>query len=194
MRDQVIRRAFHQTILKSAHEDADTLVVDELGLKNGEVRADIAVLNGKLVGYEIKTENDTLIRLSSQVEAYNEVFDKAFIIVSNNHLKKATNVIPEWWGIYSIIPNVEGEYSFECIRQAKLNRIQNSYSIAQLLWKAEALEVANELLLHNIKPKTSKHEIYDVISGTCTKKKLSQITIKYLKQRSNWRTDRILPL
>jgi hypothetical protein len=194
MRDQVIRRAFHQTILKSAHEDADTLVVDELGLKNGEVRADIAVLNGKLVGYEIKTENDTLIRLSSQVEAYNEVFDKAFIIVSNNHLQKATNIIPEWWGIYSIIPKVEGEYFFECIRQAKLNRIQNSYSIAQLLWKAEALEVANELLLHNIKPKTSKHEIYDVISGTCTTKKLSQITIKYLKQRSNWRTDRILPL
>ena len=194
MRDQVIRQAFHKTILKSAHDDAETFVVDELGLKNGEIRADIAVLNGKLVGYEIKTENDTLTRLPFQVEAYSEVFDKAFIIVSSNHLDKAVESIPDWWGIYTITATGNDNYSFPCVRKAKLNKKQSSFSLAQLLWKAEALEVANVLLRHNIKPKTSKHEVYDVISGTCSSKKLSKIVIKYLKQRENWRTNRILLL
>jgi hypothetical protein len=179
--------------LKSAHDDAETFVVDELGLKNGEIRADIAVLNGKLVGYEIKTENDTLTRLPSQVEAYSEVFDKAFIIVSPNHLDKAVDSIPDWWGIYTITSTENDNYSFPCIRKAKLNKKQSSFSLAQLLWKAEALEVANVLLRHNIKPKTSKHEVYDVISGTCSSKKLSKIVIKYLKQRENWRTSQIQP-
>lgn len=193
MRDRVVRQAFHKTVLKSAHDDAETFVIDELGLKNGEIRADIAVLNGKLVGYEIKTENDTLTRLPSQVEAYSEVFDKAFIIVSPNHLDKAVNSIPDWWGVYTIAV-IDDNYSFPCIRKAKANRKQSSFSLAQLLWKAEALEVANVLLRHNIKPKTSKHEVYDVISSTCSSKRLSKIVIKYLKQRENWRKDRKQPL
>ena len=189
MRDHIIRQAFHKSILRSAHEDADTFVLDELGLKNGEIRADIAVLNGKLIGYEIKTENDTLTRLPSQIEAYNEVFEKAFIIVSKNHLKKAIEKIPNWWGIYLIDENTENQYSFVYHRKGKINKKLSAYSLAQLLWKTEALEVANLLLRHNIKSKTPKHEVYEVISGTCSSKKLSKIVIQYLKQRENWRTD-----
>ncbi len=194
MREEQVRQAFHESILKSAHNCADTIVVDELGLKNGEIRADIAVLNGKIVGYEIKTQNDTLARLPSQVEAYSEIFDKAFVIVSPNHLEKAAESIPDWWGIYTINTVDNINYSFPCLRKGRLNKEQNSFSIAQLLWKAEAIEVANRLLRHRIKPQTSKHEIYDVISGTCCSKKLSKIVIKYLKQRENWRTNRTRPL
>lgn len=194
MRDRIVRQAFHETILKSAHEDAETFVVDELGLKNGEIRADIAVLNGKLIGYEIKTEKDTLARLPSQIKAYNEVFDKVFIIVSSNHLNKACQFIPDWWGIYTIVPTENAGYVFPCIRQAKINRNQDSFSIAQLLWKSEALEVANILLSSCLKSRVSKQEIYNVISTNCCSKKLSKIVVKYLKQRGNWRTSRVLPL
>lgn len=191
MRDQEIRQAFHKSILKSAHDDLDTFVVDELGLKNGEIRADIAVLNGKLVGYEIKTERDTLSRLPSQIDAYSEVFHKAFIVVSNNHLQKAMNCIPDWWGIYTINLEPEGTYSFSCYRDSQFNKNQNAFTLAQLLWKSEALEVANVLLRHNVKVKTTKHEIYELISATCSKRKLSKIIIRYLKQRDNWRTGRL---
>lgn len=193
MRDRIIRQAFHKTILKPAHDDLNTFVVDELGLKNGQIRADIAVLNGKLIGYEIKTENDSLLRLPAQVEAYNEVFEQAYLIVSKNHLQKAIETIPNWWGIYTITSLGENEFSFSYYRKAKSNKQLNSFSLAQLLWKDEALEVANVFLRHNIKTKTSKHEVYDVISGTCSRKKLSKIVIGYLKQRTNWRINRILP-
>lgn len=189
MRDKIIREAFHSTVLRSAHKDPETIVLDELGLRNGGVRADIAVLNGKLVGYEIKTERDTLTRLSSQVEAYSEVFEKAFLIVSKNHLEKAIQNLPSWWGIYTIETEIAGSYTFTPYRTGRLNTKQNTFTLAQLLWKAEALEVANTILRHNVKSNVTKHHIYDIISSKCDRKKLSKIVIQYLKQRDNWRTN-----
>lgn len=192
MRDHIIRQAFHKSILKSAHDDTETFVIDELGLKNGAIRADIAVLNGKLIGFEIKTEKDTLSRLPSQVAAYSEIFDKAFIVVSENHLQKALRLIPDWWGIYTIKSNEEGGYYFINLRRGKTNKCQEPYSLAQLLWKAEALQLANTVIKKGVNPKTSKHEVYDFLSRVFSSKKLSKIVLQYLKQRENWRTNHAL--
>lgn len=187
MRDYIIRRAFHKTVLKAAHADMHTIVVDELGLKNGGVRADIAVLNGKLVGYEIKTENDTLSRLPYQMEVYSEVFDKAFIIVSDNHFENALQLIPNWWGVYKIVAKANGNFTFSCYRQALVNKSQNTFTLARLLWKSEAKEVATKCIETRLKSHISKNEIYELISQNYSKKKMSKIVIQYLKQRNNWR-------
>jgi hypothetical protein len=48
-------------------------MLDEFGLEHGEVRVDVAVINGELHGYEIKSERDTLERLPRQVKAYSAV-------------------------------------------------------------------------------------------------------------------------
>ena len=54
MNDGRIRAAFHGKILRRQHLCPETLVLDELGLMHGRCRADIAVVNGCLIGYEIK--------------------------------------------------------------------------------------------------------------------------------------------
>jgi hypothetical protein len=72
---------FHQKKLWLHHANENTLVVDELGILNGKSRADIAVINGYLVGFEIKSDEDSLTRLNDQVEAYNAVFDRSTLIV-----------------------------------------------------------------------------------------------------------------
>lgn len=193
MRDSEVRRAFHQTVLKLAHAADDTIVVDELGLKNGIVRADIAVLNGKMIGYEIKTERDTLNRLPAQIAAYSDVFDQAFIITSSNHLEKVEAMVPKWWGIFEIVEVNEGQFSFSYYREAEKNESQNTYTLAQLLWKREALEVVNKFLQSEVKPSTSKKEIYKMISGACPPSELSVIVIRYLKKRDNWRANHTTP-
>ena len=193
MRDSEVRRYFHKTVLKQAHAADDTIVVDELGLKNGIVRADIAVLNGKMVGYEIKTQRDTLNRLPAQILAYSDVFDQVFIITSNNHLEKVEDMVPNWWGIFMIVEESEGQFSFSCYREAGKNKSQNTYTLAQLLWKTEALEVANKFLQNEVKPSTSKKEIYKLISTSCPPLELSNIVIQYLKNRDNWRLNRSAP-
>lgn len=66
MRDRDVRQALHRKVLKEHHGDADTLVLDELGLRHGTCRVDIAVVNGYLHGYEIKSDSDTLERLPAR--------------------------------------------------------------------------------------------------------------------------------
>ena len=48
MNDEQIRLQFHLKRLRRQHEDSEMVVVDELGLKHGRCRADIAVINGHL--------------------------------------------------------------------------------------------------------------------------------------------------
>ena len=83
MNDVEIRQNFHRKILRRQHAHKDTLVIDELGLQHGKCRADIAVVNGHLVGYEIKSSSDSLSRLKQQVESYNAVFDRVFIVAGD---------------------------------------------------------------------------------------------------------------
>ena len=186
MNDSQVRYAFHTSILEEAHLCNQTIILNELGLKNGESRADIAVLNGKMIGYEIKTEKDNLTRLTSQVKTYNQVFDKAFIIVAENHIQKAKRIIPNWWGIY-LIEVANESYKFYNTRKAKINPSQDSFSIAQLLWKEEALELANTLFKCNLKNSMNRQDIYKIISSKCRPRKLSKIVMEYLKKREGWR-------
>lgn len=189
MRDHIIRQSFHNSVLLPAHTDNNSCVVDELVLKNGLVRADIVVLNGCLIGYEIKSEKDTLLRLPSQVTVYNEVFNKAYLIVTEKHLSKATEQIPNWWGIYLVKESKNLKAMFKRVRAAKFNKHQNAYTILQLLWKAEALEFANSLLPEQLSQRTTKREIYEAICQNCPLDIVSQTVTKYLKQRKNWRIN-----
>ena len=188
MNDRIVRDAFHYRVLKKAHKCANTFVVDELGLKNGAVRADIAVLNGKLIGYEIKTEKDNLERLTNQVSAYNEVFDKAFIVLSEKHLSKALQIVPDWWGIYLIEGNSE-RVRFKCFRKAQINRFKSALSIAQFLWRSEAIEVFQSTFNKPISSNKTKHYLCQEIALAHNPTDLGRITLNYLKNRKDWRTN-----
>lgn len=187
MIDSIVRSAFHQRILKSEHDSSDTVVVDELGLKNGSVRADIAVLNGKLIGYEIKTNNDTLIRLPHQIQAYNEVFDNVYVITGDKHLEKVLVSIPEWWGVYLVTETTDGLYDFKRCRKAKKNPEKDTMGLAQLLWKDEVIDILTSYLNHSVRSKATKEQLYNLLSNECSPAKLTNFVLQYLKSRQTWR-------
>jgi|SRR6185437_2453422 len=189
MRDHIVRAAFHETVLQTAHLDQNTFVVDELGLKSGVVRADIAVLNGKLVGYEIKTDNDNLNRLNSQINAYSEVFDQAYIISGKKHLDKVLDQVPAWWGVYAIERSEEEICTFTCLRPAILNEQRSAYSIAQLLWKTEVAEVLESHFNCVLKQSWTKHKLYEILIDKLDIYSLGQLTLRILKNRQGWRTN-----
>jgi len=61
----------------------------------GDARIDLAVVNGKLHGYEIKSDADTLKRLPAQAEVYSAVFDLVTIVVGEHHLDTVRAIVPE---------------------------------------------------------------------------------------------------
>lgn len=85
MYDADIRRSLRSKVEAIHKDDPTTTIVDELGLRQGEVRVDLAVVNGVLKGYEIKSLADTLRRLPTQVSIYSQILDYASIVLAEEH-------------------------------------------------------------------------------------------------------------
>ncbi len=82
--------------------DSNTRIIEEFGSCQGNARVDVAVINGSIHGYEIKSEKDTLKRPPIQKEYYNRTLDFVTLVCEETHLEKAEQIIPNWWGIYKI--------------------------------------------------------------------------------------------
>jgi hypothetical protein len=186
MNDPEIRQALHGIFLRKYHEDSDTLVIDELGLEHGKCRADIAVINGHLDGFEIKSDADSLSRLSQQIISYNAVFDHSSIVLEERHLSKAIRMIPTWWGII-LVTDKNDEFRFTMIRPSDKNANINNYAMAQLLWREEAQEILFNLGIRGSQLRQKRSLLYSYIVEMIDSDELRHIVRGYLKKRQYWR-------
>lgn len=140
MRDADVRTAVRGLLIAEHEDDADTRIVEEMGVWNGAVRVDVAVINGELAGYEIKSARDTLSRLPNQAALYNDVFDRVHLVAAEKHIPHAEKEIPIWWGIIAALPSPDG-VKLEVVRQSSTNPKIDPLQIARLLWRDEAISV-----------------------------------------------------
>ena len=187
MNDLEIRQNFHRKRLRRQHAQKDTLVIDELGLNHGKCRADIAVVNGHLVGYEIKSNNDSLRRLKKQVKSYNAVFDKISIVVGDRHINSIQNYIPQWWGVIVSTRGPRGAVNFDIIRNAQTNKNINPISMARLLWRNEAEEILRQKKLPPRILRQPRETLYECIVDKLNICEIRKFIRKYFKERKNWR-------
>lgn len=138
MRDSDVRAALRDKLHALHAGDADTRLVEEMGIWSGSVRIDMAVINGELAGFELKSDRDTLQRLPNQADLYGRVFDKLTLVVGSRHMDKAMAVIPAWWGVTGA-ELVDGRISLTDVRAPMANPSPDPYLVAQLLWKEEAV-------------------------------------------------------
>jgi hypothetical protein len=109
-----------------------------MGLCAGGRRVDVAVINGELSGFEIKSDHDTLARLSGQAADYGRVLDRVTLLTTNRYLAPAVEMLPTWWQIIRAEPS-KPHPCLTLIRQGTRNDSQDAMAIAQLLWREEAL-------------------------------------------------------
>jgi hypothetical protein len=140
MRDSDVRRAVKNWLGAEYAHDPDSYIVEEMGVWSGTVRIDIAVINGALSGYELKSDRDTLERLPHQRDIYGHVFDYLHLIVGKRHTQEAEKLLPTWWGIRIAVVE-DNEIKLTPYREPSLNPLPNSYLIAELLSKDEAVRV-----------------------------------------------------
>lgn len=135
--DAAIRAGLKARLQQEHRAEADTVFVEELGLCRGSVRVDLAVVNGSIHGYEIKSDRDSLRRLSLQAETYRRVFDRATLVVGDRYLP-AARLLPDWWGILHARQTANG-LRFRVIRRSRLNRHKEARALVELLWSDQAL-------------------------------------------------------
>ena len=113
-----------------------TVLLDELGLCQGDVRVDVAAVNGELSGFEIKSPADSLTRWPKQRRVYSKVVDRAWLVAPEKALHKAD--APDWWGLIRIVETPH-QLGLRVVRDAGVNPKLDPYSVARLLWRDEAL-------------------------------------------------------
>lgn len=187
MRDIDIRRALRRDVDSLHGDDPDTIVVEELGLCQGLARVDVAVINGTVHGYEIKSERDTLARLPGQSDTYNRIFDFITIVTAATHTYKISKAVPKWWGI-SVAVSKGNTVKIERKRAARLNKHVDPLSLAQLLWRDEALEELVALGLAEGVRSKPRRELWKRLATSIPVGQLGAIVRRRLKQRSpRWR-------
>jgi hypothetical protein len=187
MRDFDVRRALHSRVLRDHHGDPNTLVLNELGLRHGRCRVDVAVVNGSLHGYELKSDKDTLERLSFQVDTYGKVLDRATLVVGERHAEKAIPMLPEWWGVKIVTQGSRGGISFQHHRSASLNTEVHPIALAELLWRVEVNTIlANNGITGAPLRKPRAHQ-YQLLTELLKLSELRDYVRACLKSRENWR-------
>jgi hypothetical protein len=160
------------------------LVIDELGIGGGRVRADVAALSAdSWVGVEVKGERDTLARLGRQVEVYSQVFDICELVVAEEHVG-AADKIPSWWGL-----RIVGAGGERVERVGAQGPEVSALVRAQLLWRDEALDALRAAGGGRGMSKSARGYIWEALAETLELRELSEVVRTALGAREGWLAD-----
>ena len=106
-------------------------------------RADIyAVTERGLIGFEIKSDNDSYTRLSSQVKNYDLYFDCNYLVIGKKHRKGVEKHVPDYWGIITVEQS-EGVCDFYVKRKPSKNPKVKWKKKLSILWRPELANIQN---------------------------------------------------
>lgn len=180
--DAEIRLILRETLRKRHREDGHTFLIEELGLCQGQVRVDLAVVNGILHGYEIKSDRDSLRRLPVQIQFYSRIFDKVTIVSGDRHLSEVVATVPCWWGI-SKLHSVRNSPELRTVRRCRSNPSRDPRALVELLWAGEArsLLMAKQHIVKSFRMPRSW--IWDRVCETRTLEEVAACVRERLKHR-----------
>lgn len=185
LKDNDIRTPLIRKISK-LNEGHDYRIIPEMAVCDGLSRVDIAVANGNLYGYEIKSDADTLDRLPLQQEYYNRTFDKVFIVVGEKYQPVIENYIPDWWGIYVACYDKHDRVIFKQVRRGRKNKDVCADSLLELLWREE---IEALLKTHGVKGLSGKNRriLRQLALDMLPTSIIRDYTRETLKSRKDWR-------
>jgi len=181
--DKIIRTALKADLQRHHTADEKLRIVEEFCVEHGAIRIDIAVVNGLLH-----------VRLPEQMNAYNAVFDRVTLVVGKQHLYDAIKIVPDWWGLTIAKLGEHESVVLNRVREAKENTSQSSVAIARLLWRAEALQLLQEIGHADGLRSKPRELIYERLAERLDQKSLEDRVRDVLFFREDWRSDAPLVL
>lgn len=107
----------------------------------GYRRADlVTIIDNKTVAFEIKSELDSLCKLSAQIDDYVDVFNEVYVVLAEKYKRSSIiSKLPQKVGIYYIDQN--NKISLQ--RKAKEQRILNPEKLIYFFKKEEMVRLCN---------------------------------------------------
>lgn len=143
MRDKDLRDALRDELFAQHGCDRHTVILEEFAVCHGSARIDLAVVNGLLHGFELKSDSDTLSRLPQQIRAFAPVFDRVTLVLGERHIRQALELIPEWWGV-RLARTSCGRMIFRDLKLPLNNPQAEPRALVRLLWREEAVALLRQ--------------------------------------------------
>lgn len=192
--DYTYRAALVKRVLLGTHSLRSACMLWEF--RASGCKADVVLLNGSSVAYEIKSERDSLARVQDQVRAYLRVFEKVNLVIGEAHLDRALDLIPEDVGLLTLTDQLR----LRTIRHAQAN-VQRVSPIAifESLTLSESERVLRELGVSvPVVPNTQRYSALLELFARQEGKDVHDAMVKTLKQTRSLRSmedilDRVPP-
>lgn len=186
-KDADIRRALHAKRLRKIKAQPDTLVIDELGLAHSRSRVDVAVINGCIHGYEIKSAKDNLDRLASQIDIYRQTLQKLTIVAAPKHIEGIVADAPEWCGVIAAEQGPRGGISFQVLRNTATNPDIDPVMMAHLLWRDEVIRLLDRAGYAPKDLRRPRKQLYEMLCDAMTLPEITASIRSFMVQRRTWR-------
>lgn len=151
--------------LRQQHRGESTLYRRELGICVGAGRIDVAAVNGRITGVEVKSARDGLGRLPQQVELYSKVVDAAILVVERARPMRVATRVPEWWGVWHALEEDDRHVRLTELRPPGTNPDTEPFSVAQLLWRDEAYDLLRRRGLHRGLSSATRWRLWDALAS-----------------------------
>lgn len=188
MNDAQLRSAVRERLLRKYGGRPDTLLVEELGLRHGASRVDLALVNGCLEGFELKSDRDRLTRLARQADVYGTVLDRVTLVAGQRHVAHAFDLIPAWWGVVCVTRAKGDALRMILVRPAQENPGVDPLALAKLLWREEALRALARRGAAAGFLSARRSTLYERLSTILTLVELKGLVRSTLRGRTMWRS------
>jgi hypothetical protein len=170
-------------LMNSRAVRGDDLVVEELWLPSGRCRADVAVVNEELTGFEIKAGRDRLDRLPQQILEYDSLFRYSNIVTVPAHLRAVEKMVPVTWGVWVALG--EGRtLRLRCLRAASANLRRDCGRMARLLTRDECITKLKALAIAKGTSGLSKDALTQRVGRALTMRMLDSYLCECLHARA----------
>ena len=181
-----LKDADMRDIVFSHYEDSmvKLRIIEEFCI--GKTRTDaFMITENELIGIEFKSDKDNLDRLARQIKDYNRFCDRNYIVIGQHFIERQNTLmelLPDYWGIYSVTLDEEGNKNLTLIREALANpkcRIKNQLKI---LWRSELIHLVKSNNLGGVSA-YNKKELGDKLFKNIERDRLKCLICSELLER-----------
>ncbi|OIN56314.1 sce7726 family protein [Arsenicibacter rosenii] len=136
--EYIYKNTIANELLINKHHISEAKLFTEFSAVQSQL--DVLIVNGTTTAYEIKTELDNLERLPVQLQSYQSMFDKVYVVTHERNIEKIKGIVDDAVGILVLSGNNNIETERDAISNIHRFNIENIFSA---LRKNEYIDIVN---------------------------------------------------
>lgn len=135
IRERHIKAALIDGLFQEGMIDGDAVVVSEMPVFGMARRADLVLANGRLIGFEIKSNADSIGRLRGQIAAFSTHFEGVAVICGSRHVEKVLATTDDAIGVFAVEEENGVLGVAKPVRKPRIRNMDADTAIRQMLAK-----------------------------------------------------------